>query len=165
MTDDGNIVLPICTAANEDKFHAAMMVAITRLVAEHGKGAVAGALGVTIRQLDNIAAGSFPRPDRLNNLRALDPSALDPIDRLYNQRSVPRNATCSTDPVSAKLAALLTRTIEIERDDSPGGQDATLAELHTIDEPILRSIALKLAGWVERIDAYRAGEKPKLRVA
>ena len=158
-----NTVLPICSAASEDKFHAAMMVAISRLVAEHGKGPVAGALGVTIRQLDNISAGSFPRPDRLHNLKSLAPDALDPIDRLYNQRSVPRNATCSTDPVSAKLAALLTRTIEIERDDSPAGPEATLAELLTIDEAALRAAALKLAGWVERIDAFRAGEKPKLR--
>ena len=70
MADD--TVLPICAAANEDKFHAAMMVAISRLVAEHGKGAIAGALGVTIHQLDNIATGSFPRPDRLYNFaRAL----------------------------------------------------------------------------------------------
>lgn len=153
------------SAPDEAEFHAAMTEAIARMIGRFGKPKVAQVMQVSIRQLDNILAGAFPRPDRLRNLTTLDSDALDPIDRIYGDRRVPRDAMCSTDPVSTKLAALLTRTIEIEKDDSPGGADATLGELLTVDEHTLRAAAAKLAGWVERIDAYRAGDAPKLRVA
>lgn len=152
-------------APDEAEFHAAMTEAIGRMIGRFGKPKVAATMHVSIRQLDNILAGAFPRPDRLRNLTTLDADALDPIDRLYGDRRVPRDAMCSTDPVSTKLAMLLTRTIEIEKDDSPGGADATLGELLTVDEFTLRAAATKLAGWVERIDAYRAGEAPRLRTA
>lgn len=163
MTD--NTVVPKIAPLDEEQFHAAMMEAITRQIANHGKGQVAVALGVTVRQLANLGAGSFPRVDRIYNLRTLDPEALDPIDRKQGVRSVPRDAVCSSDPVSSKLAALLSRTIDIEKPDSDGGVGATLREVLDLDEVTLRDCACKLVAWIEMIDAYRAGDKPKLRVA
>lgn len=161
MPDDN--VLPIPEPRDEEEFHAAMMEAISRQTARHGRAKVARVMGLSLKQLENVGKGAFPRIDRVYNLQSLDPDALDPIDRLYSRRSVPRGAICSTDPVSAKLAKLLTHTIVIEHPDSEAGTDASMAELLAIDERALRHAALKLAGWIERIDAYRAGEKPKLR--
>ncbi len=150
-------VVPQIQPLTEDQFHDAMMVALTRLYQKHGKPTVANWLGVSVRQLTNIAGGSLPAPHRLQNLIIHDPDALDPIDREYGLRRVPRGAVCSTDPVSAKLAQLLTRTIDIEHPDSDGGTDATLAELLMLPEDVLRACAHKLTGWVERIDAHRHG--------
>ncbi len=144
----------------EEEFHNAMMVALTRLYQKHGKAKVADWLGVSVRQLANIAAGSLPAPHRLHNLLTHDDSALDAIDREYGVRRVPRDAVCSSDPVSTKLAMLLTRTIDIEHPDSEGGVDATLSELLNLPDDILRAVAQKTSGWVERIDAHRHG-KPK----
>lgn len=144
----------------EEEFHNAMMVALTRLYQKHGKPKVADWLGVSVRQLANIASGSLPAPHRLHNLMLHDPDALDAIDREYGLRRVPRNAVCSSDPVSTKLAMLLTRTIDIEHPDSEGGVDATLNELLNLPDDILRAVAQKTTGWVERIDAHRHG-KPK----
>lgn len=163
MADQLRSVVHKSIAPDEAEFHAAMAESIARQIGRHGKPKVAQAMAVSIRQLENILAGAFPRPDRLRNLVTLSGDALDPIDRLYGVRQVPRDAVCSSDPVSTKLAALLTRTIDIEREDSPGGPDATLGEILTIDEEVLRAAMNKLCGWVERIDAYRAGEAPKLR--
>lgn len=160
-----NTVLPNPQPLDEEKFHAVMMEAINRAVAKFGKAKVAQTMCLSIRQMDNLGAGSFPRPDRLANLRSLGADLLDPIYRAYGERSVPRDAVCSTDPVSSKLAALLARTIDMERPDSDGGQSGTLREVLDLDEATLRDCALKLVGWVEMIDAYRSGEKPKLRVA
>lgn len=163
MHESDDTVLPVPQPLNEVDFHAAMMEAISRQISRHGKGRVAQVMGLSIRQLENLGTGSFPRIDRVYNLQSLDMDAMDPIDRLYSRRGVPRAAICSTDPVSTKLAALLTHTIEIERADSEAGPDASLGELLGIDERTLRHAALKLAGWVERIDAYRTGTKPILR--
>lgn len=157
MADQPNPVVRNRDPLTEEEFHNAMMVALTRLYQKHGKPTVAEWLGVSVRQLANIAGGSLPAPHRLQNLILRDPDALDPIDREYGTRRVPRDAICSTDPVSAKLAQLLTRTIDIERPDSDGGTDATLSELLDLPEDVLRSCAHKLTGWVERIDAHRHG--------
>lgn len=155
-----NNVLPQNQLLTEDDFHNAMMSALTRLYQKHGKPRVAEWLGVSVRHLANIAGGSLPAPHRLFNLVVHDADALDPIDREYGLRRVPRDAVCSSDPVSTKLAQLLTRTIEIEHPDSEGGTDATLAELLLLPEDVLRAVANKTTGWVERVDAHRHG-KPK----
>ena len=161
-----NTVVPNIEALDEEQFHAAMMEAIGAAVSRHGRAKVASVLGFnSVRQLGNIAAGSFPAPWRLWNLLSLDGDALDKIDRKYGRRGVPRHAVCSTDPVSSRLASLLSRTIEMERPDSDGGPAVHLRELLTLDEDDLRRCAHVLAGWVEMIDAYRAGEKPKLKTA
>lgn len=152
-----NSVVPPFQPLTEDDFHNAMMTALTRMYQKHGKAQVAEWLGVSVRQLANIAGGSLPAPHRLFNLVTRDPDALDAIDREYGLRRVPRDAICSSDPVSTKLAQLLTRTIEIEHPTSDGGTDATLAELLLLPEDVLRAVASKTAGWVERIDAHRHG--------
>lgn len=167
MPDRSNTVVPQIQPLGEDEFHDVAVSAISDAIAHHGRERVAKAMDITTRQLTNVLGGSTPAPHRIYNLKTLEPGALDKIDRRYGQRSVPRDALCSTDPVSARLAKLLARTIPMESPDSEGGSDASLNELLSLgtDEAELRTVALKLAGWVERIDAYRAGEAPKLRVA
>ena len=160
-----NTVVPKMRKLSEDEFHDVAVKVVSDAVADHGRETVARTMDISTRQLGNIMGGSTPAAFRLYNLRTLNPDALDAIDRRFGQRSVPRDAVCSTDPVSAKLAQLLARTIDIERPDSDGGASASLAELLTLPERELRSAASKLAGWVEQIDAYRAGETPRLRVA
>lgn len=163
MTD--NTVLPKKRKLGEDEFHDLAVKVVSDAVANHGRETVAQTMDISTRQLGNIMGGSTPAAFRLYNLRALDPDALDPIDRRYGCRSVPRDAVCSSDPVSSKLARLLAHSIEIERPDGDGGESATLRELLTLPEAELRAAASTLAGWVERIDAYRDGAAPKLRVA
>lgn len=159
-----NSVVPQREPLTEEEFHDAMMVALTRLYQKHGKPRVAEWLGVSVRQLANIAGGSLPAPHRLHNLVLRDPDALDPIDREYGVRRVPRDAVCSSDPVSTKLALLLSRTIDIEHPDSEGGTDATLGELLLLPDDVLRACAHKFNGWVARIDAHRHGA-PKVQAA
>lgn len=163
MTSKRSNVVRNPAPLNEEQFHAAMMESISRAIARNGKAKVAQIMCLSVRQLDNLGAGSFPRADRLANLRALGPELLDPIHREYGERTVPRNAVCSTDPISAKMAALLAKTIEMERPDSDGGTTATLSEVLNLDEQTLRQCARALSGWVEMIDAYRAGQKPRLK--
>lgn len=159
-----NTVVPKSRRLSEDEFHDVAVSAVTKAIAEHGRDAVAKTMGISTRQLGNIMGGSTPAAFRLFNLRELDEDALDPIDRRYGCRSVPRDAVCSSDPVSSKLARLLAHAIEIERPDSDNGPGTSLAELLTLPEAELRAAASKLAGWVERIDAHREGTAPKLRV-
>lgn len=92
MPERTNTVVPDCTAVGEDKFHAQMMLGVSRMIAAHGRDKVALALGVSPRQLGNLANGSFPAPHRLWNLLALDPTALDDIARLYRRELRPTTA-------------------------------------------------------------------------
>ena len=158
-------VVPVQVRLSEDEFHDVAVKVVSDMVAKHGRDTVARCMGISTRQLGNIMGGSTPAAYRLYNLRTLDADALDPIDRRYGCRSVPRDAVCSSDPVSARLARLLSHAIDLERPDSDDGVDASLRELLALPEEDLRFAASKLAGWVEKIDAYRAGEAPKLRVA
>lgn len=158
-------VVPNIEPTGEDEFHDLAVSAVSDMIADHGRDKVAKAMGVSVRQLANILSGSTPAPHRLWNLKTLDRLALDKIDRRYGERSVPRDAVCSSDPLSARLARLLSRTIPMESPDSESGPGVSLAELLALgeDEDELRAVANQLHGWVERIDAYRAGQKPKLR--
>ncbi|MEW9855908.1 hypothetical protein [Novosphingobium sp. M1R2S20] len=161
-------VLPAIEPLDEADFHAAMVECIARQVSKHGHSKVAKTMCLTNKGLSNIMAGAFPRPDRLANLRTLDPDALDPIHRAYGERAVPRNAVCNTDPISAKMAAVLSKTIEMERPDSDGGQSATLAEILSLcgdadDEAALRKIARVTAGWLEMVDSYRNGRTSNVK--
>lgn len=160
MATNTNNVLRQIEPLTEEDFHAAFAVSLSTMIQKHGKGRVAEWLGTSTKMVDNYFAGSLPAPHRLFNLQLHDDDALDAIDREYGTRRVPRGAICSTDPVSTKLAQLLSRTIDIERPDSEGGEDATLAELLLLPEDVLRACSNKLAGWVERIDTYRHG-KPR----
>jgi len=105
---------------DEVRFHAAVMECVSKQIAQHGVGKVAQVMGLSVRQIANLGAGSMPRADRLANLRSLDRDALDPVHRLYGERAVPRDALCTSDPISARMAALLSQTIEMECPDSDG---------------------------------------------
>lgn len=149
-------VVPKVEPLTEAEFHAAMMDDLSRLVRKHGKGKVCLWLGISERQYGNLANGSFPAVHRLHNLLAHDPTAHDAIDREFNRRGVPRDAVCSTDPISAKLASLLSRIVAAEAADSDGGPAVTLAELvHTIDPNLLDDVIDALCGFQERLRAYR----------
>lgn len=162
MADD--TVVPKIEALDEERFHATMMEAINRQIVRHGRAKVAGVMCLSLKQLENVGKGAFPRIDRVHNLRSLDADALDPIDREYGERRVPRTAICSTDPISTKLAELLAKTIDMEREDSCSGPSVSLRELRMLDEDTLRRTAHALAGWVEMLDEYRSGTStPKLR--
>jgi hypothetical protein len=168
MTPEPRSVVPNPDPVDEIQFHNAVMECVSRQVSRHGQGKVAQVMGLSVRQLSNLGAGSMPRADRLANLRALDRDALDPIHRLYGERAVPRDSVCTGDPISSKMAALLAKTIEMECPNSDGGTSATLAELLSLcgsaeDEAALRKIARALAGWLEAVDTYRCGARPNLR--
>jgi len=161
-------VVPNPQPLDEAQFHSAMTECISRQVTLHGHAKVAQTMALSIKQLSNVMAGAFPRPDRLANLRSLDRDALDPLHRAYGERTVPREAVCSSDPISAKMAALLAKTIEMECPSSDGGHHATLAEILGLcgcpeDEAALRKIVRVCAGWLEMVDAYRTGARPNLR--
>lgn len=150
-----NTVVPQTMQFSEDQFHDLAVSCISEQITKHGRETVAKCMGISIRQLGNILGGSTPAAHRLYSLRALDPLALDKIDRHQDLRAVPRDATCSSDPVSAKLALLLAHAIEAEREESEGGKAVMLSELLAMPEAELRSATAKLCNWVERIDAYR----------
>ncbi len=161
-------VLPNPAPLDEAQFHASMIECISRQVARHGQARVAQTMCLSIKQLSNVMAGAFPRADRLANLRSLDGDALDPLHRAYGERAVPRDSVCSSDPISSKMAALLAKTIEMERPGSDGGEQATLGEILSLcacpeDEAALRQIVRVAAGWLEMVDGYRHGPRPNLR--
>ncbi len=153
-------VVPKWHPLTEDDFHAVFLQSLARLIATHGEGQVALWLGVSVRQLRNIKAGSLPTADKIWNLLAYDPSAHDEMDRKFGARNVPADALCSSDPVAAKMAAVLTKAIEAECPDSHGGTTVTLHEIFRMDEAVLREVHRRLGGWVDQIDDAR---KPTLR--
>lgn len=139
----------------EDCFHAVFLQALSRMIATHGEGRVALWLGVSSRQLRYIKGGALPTADKIWNLLAHDESAHDEIDRKYGARKVPTSAVCSTDPIAVRMAALLTRAIEAELPDSPGGQEVVLSEILKMDEATMRAVHRRLGGWIDRIDEHR----------
>lgn len=153
-------------ALDEDEFHAEFMVLLAKMNRLYSPAKVAAALGYTSkRQLANLANGGLPNLRGYYNLLTLDASAHEPIDRAYGQRKVPSGAICSTDPVSAKMAALLSRAIDAESPDSPGGQEVVLHEVIEMartpnGEAMLRDVAAATAKWVSMLDDAR---KPALR--
>ncbi|MXP24837.1 hypothetical protein GRI39_02090 [Altererythrobacter indicus] len=163
---ESNVVQQI-SQCSEEQFHACMMEAVIRQIRRHGKDTVARTMSLSKRQLDNLSHGSFPRPDRLWSLLALDTDALDPIDRAFGQRRVPREATCSTDPFSSKVAVMLSKLIEMEHPGSDGGSEITTAELLGLDKSELRTMRIvvnRFAGLLEKLDAYREGKPPHFTV-
>lgn len=156
-----NTVVPKARPLDEDEFHSTFLVLLARINKAHGAAKVAQALGYTTkRQLTNLASGSLPSLLGYYNLLVLDQSAHDELDREYGARKVPVSALCTSDPVAAKMAALLTRAIEAESPDSPGGTAVILQEILRMDEAILRDVHRRLGGWIDQIDEAR---KPRIR--
>lgn len=160
---NSNPVVPKIEPLTEEQFHAVFLQSLSRMIVQHGQARVALWLGVTVRQLSNIKAGSLPTADKIWNLLAHDPSAHDEMDRKFGARNVPHDALCSSDPIAAKMAALLTRAIEAESPDSPGGADVTLHELLGMDEATLRAVHRELGGWIDRLEEAK-GPRLNLRV-
>lgn len=154
-------VVPEPRALDEDEFHAEFMVLLAAANKRWGQAKVAQALGYTTkRQLANLANGSLPNLRGFYNLLALDATLHDPLDRAYGQRKVPTEAVCSTDPVSAKMASLLSRIIDAERPESPGGPNVVLQEICELartpeGETMLRDVAAASARWVAMLDDAR----------
>lgn len=157
---DSNVV-PQIRPLTEEKFHAAFLQSLSRLIGRHGEGEVALWLGVCRKQLRNIKGGALPTADKIWNLLAHDPTAHDEIDRKYGARKVPHNAVCSSDPVAARMAAVLTKAIEAESPGSDGGPIVTLKEIRLMDEEAMRLVHRTLGGWLGRLEAER--EAPVLR--
>jgi hypothetical protein len=97
MPQRNNTVVPSCQPIGEERFHAAMMLGLSRMVAEHGRDSVALALGVSPRQLGNLANGSFPAPHRLWNLLSLDQTAMDEVAALYSREVRPTTSQAAND--------------------------------------------------------------------
>lgn len=154
-------VLPI----TEEKFRARFLQSLNRLIGDHGEAKVALWLGVSTRHLGgNVLRGSaIPTADKIWNLLAHDESAHDEIDREYGAKKVPLASHCTTDPIAAKMAALLTRAIEAESPQSPGGTVVTYHEIAGMDEPTLRAVHRRLGAWIDQLEAPRAPSS--LRVA
>lgn len=90
-------VVPHCQPIGEEQFHAAMMLGIARMVAKHGRDKVALALGVSPRQLGNLANGSFPATHRHWNLLSLDQTAMDEVAALYRTQIRPQEVAAAND--------------------------------------------------------------------
>jgi hypothetical protein len=118
-------------------------------------------LGVSIRHLGtNVLRGSsLPTADKIWNLLAFDDSAHDELDAEFNARNVPKDAVCTTDPLTRDIIALAHETAEDEAPDSPGGLATTDGELLKKDEARLRRVHRKIGHWLDRIDAIR---RPRL---
>jgi hypothetical protein len=159
-------VVPEARALDEDEFHAEFMVLLAAMNKRHTPAKVAQALGYTTkRQLANLSSGSLPGLRNFYNLLALDASAHDPLDRAYGHRKVPTGAICSSDPVSSKMATLLSRAIEAESPNSHGGVAVTRHEILNMaatptDEGMMRDVARTLCLWVTELDE---AQKPRLR--
>jgi hypothetical protein len=140
----------------ETEFRDTWLVTLARLCREHGDGQVAMWLGVSERHLRNIKAGdSMPAPFRLWNLLALDPSAHDELDALFDLKNVAKDAVCSSDPLTLDMIALAHETAQDESPDSPGGKVVTDHELLGKDEARLRKVYRTIGGWLNRLEEMR----------
>ena len=146
MARYNNTVLPNVHPVPEHKFHAAMMLDIARMISEHGRDATASALGISARHIGNLANGSFPRADRLHNLKALDPDALATVDALYR----PEKPQAANDmELAAGLGHSLSELIDRLRDGKRCHLDTlALAEL-------FRPIIPQLQAVVDEADVLR----------
>lgn len=138
MPDKHSTIVRKVQPVPEHKFHAAMMLDIQRMIVEHGRDAVASAIGVGTRQLGNLANGSFPRADHLWNLKALDPGALQTVESLYrSDKPSPANDM----DLAAGLGHSLSELIDRLRDGEICHLDTlALAELFRRDIPRMQAI-------------------------
>lgn len=110
-------VVPSISEVAEEKFHAAMMLGIMRLTVAHGRDKVAHALGVSPRQIGNLANGSFPAAHRFWNLLALDATAMDEVAALYRAEVRTRTAIAADDmDTVARITRLAGQWIDVMAD-------------------------------------------------
>jgi hypothetical protein len=146
----------------EEQFGATFRQMLNRLIRQHGEPQVALWLGVSVRHMANIKAGSLPTADKIWNLLAYDASAHDELDAEYGAKNVPSEAVCASDPLTLDMIALAHEVAASEAPDSPGGVVITDHELLAKDEARLRKIHRTIGGWLDRIDRLR---RPKIRAA
>jgi len=148
-------VVPKPQPLTEEQFKSTWLQTLARLCRHHGDAQVALWLGVSIRHLSNIKAGSLPTADKIWNLLAHDDSAHDELDGEFGVKNVKRDAVCTSDPLTLDMIALAHETAEAEAPDSPGGAATTDHELLAKDEARLRKIYRALGTWLHRIEEMR----------
>jgi len=161
MTHRNNVVQKT-EPLTEGDFKAVWLCTLSRMCRVHGDAKVAMWLGISDRHLVNVKAGSLPSADKIWNLMAHDASAHDELDGEYGFKKVPRDAVCSTDPLTLDMIELAAETAADEAIDSPGGRIVTDHELLKKNEARLRLVRGKIDHWLHRIETLR---KPSLRVA
>lgn len=148
--------VPNMQPLTEEAFRNVWLCSLARLCRSHGDSKVAQWLGVSERHLRNVKAGtSVPTADKIWNLLAHDPTAHDEMDGEFNARKVPKDAVCSTDPLTLDMIALAHETARDEAEDSPGGEATTDRELLNKDERRLRKIHRTVGHWLDRIEKLR----------
>lgn len=140
----------------ETQFRDNWLCALARLCRDHGDDHVAQWLGITVRHLRNVKAGtSTPTADKIWNLLAYDDSAHDELDAAYGAKNVPHNSICTSDPLTLDMIAVAHEVAEHENPNSHGGIETTDYELRQKDEARLRRVHRTLSHWLKRIDTMR----------
>lgn len=156
MTHRSNNVVPVVQPLTEEEFQLNWLATVSRLCLLHGDGKVAQWLGVSLRHLRNVKAGtSMPTADKVWNLLAYDQSAHDELDGAYGVKNVDANSVCTTDPMTLDMIAVAHEVAEHENPQSHGGVNTTDHELRQKDEARLRRVHRVVGTWLHRLDAMR----------
>lgn len=151
-----NNVVPLVRPLTEEEFRQNWLCVVARLCKVHGDAQVALWLGVSVRHLRNVKAGtSVPTADKIWNLLAYDSSAHDELDSAFKVKNVAMDAVCTNDPLTLDMIAVAHEVAEHENPNSHGGVATTDHELRLKDEARLRRVHRVLGGWLSRLDGIR----------
>lgn len=150
-------VLPAVTAITEDDAREALAESLRALCSENGPTRVGRAIGCDEKTVRNARdETSTLRLDLVANLLLLDGAALDPILARFNRRSVPIDATCSSDALPAMTGAVH-KLVVATLPGSPDGTAVSRCELiHS--EAELRAAFDAIGALLGRIDRLKRGE-------
>lgn len=157
MTGTSNVLPSVIPLTVEDA-REILSRPLVALCSVHGPSAVARAIGVredkTVRDArDEKASLSL---HSAANLLLLDGMALDGFLARVGRRSVPANATCSTDALPAMTGAVHKLVVATSENSVEGVALSRCELLDSEDE--LRSAFDAIGGLLIRIDRIKAGE-------
>lgn len=147
----GGTVVREMPALDEQEFHERLTAGWARCIPlAGGRPKFALNVGMTVRGLDKVLAGSTPHACTILNSRRAHATALDELMAGYRVRMVPEGAACSTDD-HAGIALLRAATKCIEAEADGVKKHGELLGMETE----LREAAAKIGGMLARIDAIK----------
>lgn len=136
---------------DEQAFHERLTAGWARCIPlAGGRAPFALKVGMTVRGLDKVLAGSTPHACTILNSRRAHPTAIDELMTGYRARIVPEGAACSTDDhAGIALLRAATKCIEAEADGVKNHSELLGMEGE------LREAAAVIGGMLARVDAIK----------
>lgn len=143
-----------CEKIAKSHLHDLLMVTWSGLIADHGPGNVADALGISSVALGKQVSGSMPDFETIMDVFDHAPSLFDGIMRLKKKKIVDAENTSEIGDAIIMIARLLEWLARAQHPNSPGQERIVPVEIAQAED-VIRELHTATGTWLDQLNSHR----------